>query len=225
MSNGRLRPLITGWHRGGLGYTAEVLRAGGIPVSTSLGSDTNPAKLREKLQEEVQVTPYAVPFLDKLPTDVPVIFVSRDPMRIVNSLFFHGTFHGERRNSLADFVYLHFNGFKKKHGGAPINAAVAYVNNWARAAEFKRSTLRYVKVEEGASELFYSITGKRISKFPQISNRVNSSDCPQTLLPKKLPKGRIRDGMMSLLWRMQYHDSHYLPRGGHAHYVNVDWHS
>lgn len=223
MSTGALKPLITGWHRGGLGYVAEVLRAGGIPVSTELGPDTTPAELRAKLQEKVQVTPYAVPFLDKLPADVSVTFVHRDPMRVVNSLFASGTFHGERRSPISSFVYHHLGGFKAKHSGKPAQAAVAYVNNWVRLAEGLRR-LRFARVEMGASALFNAITDGYIPDFPKVSPSINASDCPQILRPKILPQGAIQQGMMSLLWKLKYHDSVYYPQGGHAHYVNTDWH-
>lgn len=79
-----------------------------------------------------------------------------------------------------------------------------------------------VRVEEGPAALLKFILRREV-EVPFLPPVVNASGCQQNIVPSMLPP-KSRWGMLSLLLELGYRENHWFPRGGHAHYVNPDWH-
>jgi hypothetical protein len=220
----RLKHVVTGWARGGLGYVTTLLESSGLEVGTTFGPDTSWENLEERIEDakEVEVSPYLVPFLGSPKIrDKRATFVLRDPMRTLNSLYFHGLFHGERPSAVAAFAFNHLPGFEKKFCGKPGQAACSYLWNWLRVSQQNHPALKQLRVEEGPGAI------RRHFRLPESDRYVepytNISYCKQRIVPSVLPP-LSRDGMVRLLVELGYRETYWSPRGGHAHYVNPDWH-
>jgi len=217
-----LERIVVGWARGGLGYVTKLLEASGCEVGTTFGPDTTWDNLHERVEsaKQIEVSPYLVPFLPQF-QDKKVTFVLRDPMRILNSLYYHGMFHGERPSDVAASAFRHLSGFEEKFKGMPGQASCAYLWNWLQTASKNHPNLQQVRVEEGPAKLREHFGLPPSDKY--VEPYTNASHCKQLILPSVLP-WRSRDGMVRLLVELGYRETFWAPRGGHAHYVNPDWH-
>ncbi len=221
--------IITGWNRGGLSYVRRLLQANGFSVGSDVfTSETSHDNLGDRLRgaRDFEVSSFAVPFLNSaLLSKAKVTFVLRDPLRALNSLYFLGRFHVEGgRGELQPFVYRYVPGLKVAFHGKPSQAGTAYLVRWLQlAAELSQLPLNTVRVEEGPRELIWRITSQRPMRPQQVSLTTETSNCQQQLLLSKLP-ATSRQLMQQLLQKLGYFEKEWLPRGGHAHYVNADWH-
>lgn len=220
------RQLIVGWPRSGLGYVAKLLQQAGQDVGTGFDQRTNYSNLvvRWPKARTWEVSFALVPFLSHPDLqDTSVTFLLRDPMRVLNSLHFHGAFHGERLTPALDVASRHLPRFWEHYRGKPVQAAVAFMIGWYELAKTKRPDLRVLRVEAGNRELLQQLLGR--SEVPQVycSPDVNASGCRQLLTPAQLPENMYKP-MQKMLRSLGYLDSVWNPRGGHAHYVNPDWH-
>ena len=111
----KLKLIITGWPRGGLGYIAELLRRSGVDVGQTFDESTSSGNIEQRLQDakEIEISPFLTPWLGwKKLKDIRVIFITRDPMRILNSFHFHGLFHEEKMSTVKQRAYRVFSNFK-----------------------------------------------------------------------------------------------------------------
>ena len=221
-----MKHVITGWARGGLGYVTELLRSSGtgIHVGTTFGPDTTVKNLEQRIAaaKDYEVSPYLVPFL-KHPaiSNANVSFVVRDPMRVLNSIYFHGLLHSEKSTDLSDFLYSNIQGFKSRFQGCPGQAICEYLLLWHNVAKLSAKGVRFVRVEEGPAKLRKHFGLPPSDRYVEPYKGI--SYCKQSILPSKLPpasKGKVQD----LLSFYGYREAWWEPRGGHAHYVNPDWH-
>jgi len=221
-----IEQLIVGWNRGGLGYVHELLQKADVDVGLTYGPDTTLEQFLEKLPKakRFEVSPYVVPFLGhpKL-RHVKVTFIIRDPMRVLNSLYSHGLFHNEKNSAVQRAAFDHLPGFYDQFRGRPAQAACSYLHNWLKLAKQHKPRLKELRIEEGPKVLL-----REIAKFteppPFVLPSVNSSNCKQMIVPSALPK-LSKWGITEMLTRLGYREWAWMPRGGHAHFVNADWHS
>lgn len=222
----KLKLIITGWPRGGLGYVAELLRRSGADVGQTFDENTSRESIEKQLQnaKEIEVSPFLVPWLgwDKL-KDIRVVFITRDPMRILNSFHFHGLFCNEKMSAAKQRAYRVFRNFKKNYGGKPVQAGVVFISNWYALATTLCPNLIELPVEEDPLHLLSILLPNYRGAAPFCLPTVNSSNCRQTLVPSQLPEN-VKKIMLSLLVQLGYHTRFWLPCGGHAHYTNADWH-
>jgi len=218
--------IIVGWPRGGLGYVAELLHRSKQEVGFSFNSSTTHGNVGPRF---VTAKPYElssaiVPFLAHPDLkSAQVVFLVRDPMRVLNSLYFHGTFHGEKRTPQLEMACRYINGFQKSYLNKPVQAIVEFLVDWFDLALSKRPDAQIVRVELGNAQLIQKLTRNPKAAIPFCLPEVNASCCKQKITPSQLPQhSQIK--MRNLLKRLGYLDSVWDPRGGHAHYVNPDWH-
>jgi len=217
--------LIVGWNRGGLGYVHQLLEKADFDVGLTFGPDTTAKDVEEKYatSSRYEVSPYIVPFLDHpLLKNVKVTFILRDPMRVLNSLYFHGLFHGERDSAVQRAAFAHLPGLYASLRGMPAQAGCEYLLRWLEMSKKKSRYRNAIRIEEGPQSLLRHITGTSV-KAPFILPTVNGSNCKQTIVPSVLPS-RSRENITKLLVKLGYREWAWFPRGGHAHYVNADWH-
>lgn len=214
--------IITGWTRGGLGYIGELLSSAGHAVvfSDATSIDRTWKTNREEMGRYV-IAPFLSPFIPES-VDKDVVFVLRDPMRVLNSLQFLGLLSEERSTTLYTLLVRSFPGLMKRYRGKPVQLAVAYLYAWYAAAA-RRPATQYVRVEDSPEIVLAAITGKSKGKARFVARDINCSNCHQTLIPSMLPEesGRL---MKYLLRTTGYLDKFWSPRGGHAHFINPDWH-
>jgi len=221
-----VKQLIVGWNRGGLGYIHELLQQAGQDVGKTFGPDITPEGMLKRLPKthQFEVSPYVVPFLDHPELEnVKVTFLLRDPLRIMNSLYFHGLFHNEKDSAVQRAAFRYLPTFKSKYKGKPAQAACSYLNNWFKLAKSKRKHLQILRIEDGPRILLEGLTGTPVREVPYVPPNVNASNCKQMIVPSKLPHQQ-QWGMRDLLIKLGYREWAWSPRGGHAHYVNADWH-
>lgn len=221
-----MKHVVLGWARGGLGYVTELLQSSGadIHVGTTFGPDTTAKNLEQRIAaaKDYEVSPYLVPFLNHPAfKDVRVTFIVRDPMRVLNSIYFHGLFHNEKKTLLSEFSFMHLHDFKKQYLGRPGQAACAYLWNWYKLSKDICPQLCTARVEEGPAELRKHFGLPPSDRY--VEPYKNTSYCKQTILPSQLPENG-KEGVRILLNKLGYHETYWEPRGGHAHYVNPDWH-
>jgi hypothetical protein len=217
--------LIVGWNRGGLGYTYELLSKSGFDTGFTFGPDCNLDEVIAKLpgSHRFEVSPYIVPYLDHPALkDIRVTFILRDPMRVLNSLYFHGLFHNEKNSAVQRAAFNHLTNFETKFKGKPAQASCAYLHNWLEMVNNKRPKFVHCRIEEGPKHVLKAITGYSVDP-PFVSSTINASFCKQKIVPSMLPE-KSRIGITTLLMRLGYREWAWAPRGGHAHYVNPDWH-
>jgi hypothetical protein len=220
------RHLIIGWPRGGLGYTAQLLQRGNQAVGFSFDNTTTYGNLgpRWLAAKQYELSSAIVPFLDHPDLkSAHVTFLVRDPMRVLNSLYFHGAFHCERRTPQLELACRHLSGFQKAYWGKPLQGIVEFLADWFDLALSKRPDAQIVRVELGNKQLLQVLTKNPETAVPFCLPEVNASWCKQKITPSQLPQhSQIK--MRNLLKRLGYLESVWDPRGGHAHYVNPDWH-
>jgi|694.fasta_scaffold10716_21 hypothetical protein len=220
----KLRHLVTGWNRGGLGYVYKLLLNSGIDVGTTFGADTDEKNFKDRIKKSsnIEVSPYVVPFLDRdVLGDVQVTFLVRDPLRVLNSLYFLGSFHNERSSTVQRYAFRYLPRLAEHFRGKPSQAGVAYIYSWLDRAN-QLDGLKLVRVEDDPADLVRYFAGPdAVAAF--CSPDVNASRCKQLLLPSMLPE-ESQQVMLWLLSELGYRESFWSPRGGHAHYINPDWH-
>ena len=220
-----IEQLIVGWNRGGLGYVHQLLTKAEFDAGLTFGPDITREEFLDKLPDahRFEISPYVIPFLgEKALEHTRITFMLRDPMRVLNSLYFHGLFHNEKDSAVQRAAFTHLSGFKNKFQGRPAQAATAYLNHWYRHSLTLRSNIQQVRVEDGPKVVLHKLTGYRVEP-PFVTPDVNTSYCKQTLVPSMLPSSS-RWGMNDLLRHLGYREWIWAPRGGHAHYVNPDCH-
>lgn len=217
--------LITGWSRGGLGYVMTFLRRRGYAVSYTVDHQASRESVSSLIPQmaDVEVSPYLVPFLDRPGlVDVPVVFVVRNPLRVFNSLYFHGLLHNERPTKLSHFLSRNLDDFMLSVTGRPGLAASRYLFEWVRLAYHKRADLRWARQEYGPQHLL-QVCGMPVpSVLPYCAPDVSASNCQQTYTLERLPA----DGqslVAQLLVKFGYNDTNWAPPGGHSHYVLPEW--
>jgi len=222
----KLKLIITGWPRGGLGYVAELLRLSGADVGQTFDETTSQENIEQRLQnaKEIEVSSFLVPWLGwhKF-KDIRVVFITRDPMRILNSFHFHGLFCNEKMSAVKQRAYRVFPNFKENYEGKPVQAGVAFILSWYALASTICPSLIKLPVEESPLHLFNVLLPDYTGAVPFCLPTINSSNCRQTLVPSQLPKNSNKN-MLSILTHLGYHTRFWLPCGGHAHYTNADWH-
>ena len=226
MARTATRHLIVGWSRGGLGHTVELLRAAGQDVGQTFDHTTSVDNLEDRLTRarSYEVSPFLVPFLNHPQLkDLPVTFVLRDPMRILNSLYHHGAFHLERVTPVYHAARFYLPRLMYELQGRPAQAGVAYLINWLELARRARPRLRVVRLEDGPRALLTTLTGQVPQSVPFCPPDTHASYCKQMIRPGDLPQP-AQNGILNLLLEYGYRESAWIPRGGHAHYVNPDWH-
>lgn len=218
--------LITGWARGGMGYVGKFLALTGRQVDFSVDHTTDrkfdPPNFRSAA--DVMVSPYLVPFLDRPELlNVPVVFVLRDPMRVFNSVYFHGLLHNERANYLTHFLSRNLDDFLPAVAGRPALATACYLHEWVRLAYKNRADIRWARLEDGPRNLL-NICGMPIptATLPYCAPDVNASACQQTYDLERLPP-EGQPLMRALVDRFGYSPSAWMPSGGHAHYTLPEW--
>jgi hypothetical protein len=220
----QLKHLVTGWTRGGLGYIHRLLLNSGIDVGTTFGADTDENNFKNRIDKarKIEVSPYIVPFLDlDVLGDVEVTFIVRDPLRVLNSLYFLGLFHNERQSIVQHYAFRYLPRFAEYFRGKPSQAGVAYIYSWLTRAN-QLDGLKLVRVEDDPVDLVRYFAGPdAVAAF--CPPDVNASGCKQSLVPSMLP-AESQQVMLRLLSELGYRESFWSPRGGHAHYINPDWH-
>ena len=183
--------------------------------------------LEEKIKKakSVEISSSVVPFINE-PCfyDVNKIFITRDPMRVINSLVFHGMFH---INSPAT-AFLHDN-VKNIVKNVDINyTTCSYVYSWWQF--LYAEDLKIFRLEDAPITLLDNLKSCGMSlhyndkTLPYVPATVNSSYCKQLLRPSNL-HADYQAKILTMLQKLQYHERVWLPRGGHAHYVTPEWHS
>ena len=221
--------IVTGWSRGGLGYVADLLRTYGHKVDQSLflscAEDMDTQAAIQRTSVGFEVSSLAVPHLDReCFAGCEIYFILRDPMRVLNSLNFLGTFSEERIGGLREIVYSCMPEIYRQFRGRPVQATAAYIVSWLQLADKKSNQqLKLVRLEDGPAKIMEQLTGQKVKVTKYSSPTVNSSGCCQTLLPSMLPDS-VRSKMLTMLHQLGYKERIWFPRGGHSHYVNPDWH-
>lgn len=216
--------LIVGWPRGGLGYIGQLLQRSGYGVGYSFDHTTTYDSIAAKLAEAkpYEISSAIVPFLDHPALkEATVTFLTRDPMRVLNSLYFYGLFHGERRTLQLEMACKHLAGFQKNYKGKPAQAIVEFVVSWLHMAKTKRQDLRFHRVESGNKALISFLTEDPSATIPFCLPYVNASNCLQRIKLQNLPE-HSRNKMQNLLQDLRYLYWLWNPRAQQPHYVNSD---
>lgn len=221
--------VITGWSRGGLGYVFELLRSAGHDVGTTFSSVSTEHEFNSCLSSArtIEISSGFVPFmLHPSLKDTEFYFVLRDPMRVLNSLTFLGYFRYEKK-AYPQRLAVHYLKRGRQYRGYPVRFSCYYLLAWLRRYRENCNRLdksiNFIRVENGNRRILKNL-GLSESAVPYVDSNINASYCKQTLTPNALiqPSRRI---MKKLLLISRYHHPLWLPRGGHAHYVNPDWHA
>lgn len=217
--------LITGWSRGGLGYVMTFLRRCGYAVSYTVDHQASRASVSSLIPQmaDIEVSPYLVPFLDQPRlAEVPVVFVTRDPLRVFNSIYFHGLLHNERPTTLTHFLSRNLEDFLPNVAGRPGYAACCYLFEWPRLAYHKRADIRWARQEYGPEHLLEACRLRVPSVLPYCAPTIGESSCQQTYTFETLPA--MGQGLVAhLLNKFGYLETNWAPVGGHAHYVLPEW--
>ena len=220
--------LILGYPRGGLGYVTQLLKLTNQDVGSSFDEDTTHSNLNNRLAtaHTFEVSSALVFFLNNTSIKgIKTTFVLRDPMRVFNSLYFHGTLHGERRTPAWLLACRHIPDFQHKYYGKPIKAITAFLAAYYSVVMLNRKEINVIKVEEGTSVLFKHLVGDAERRFDiYCPPDFNASGCKQMLTPSQLPKEE-KAIMIDILKKLGYLESWWNPRGGHAHYMHPEWHT
>lgn len=216
--------LITGWCRGGLEYVAELCRLAGKEVSMALGPDTDHDNLTERLKDcaEVEISPYVGHVIERKELPERKVFVMRDPMRVLNSIYYHGLLHTEKKTDLYRYVFSHLPDCKANYHAKPGQCTAAYIHEHLWLYRQTNSGKTVLRLESGPKVLANVLFG--IENFDAyIPPDINSSECRQSILPSMLHDS-VKAKIVKMLINHGYRDWNWMPRGQHAHYVNPDWH-
>lgn len=220
--------VITGWSRGGLGYIYELLRSANQDVGNTFSDVLTEHDFESRLSaaRTVEVSSGFVPFMTHPALQhTKFYFVLRDPMRVLNSLTFLGYFRYEKK-SYPQKLAVQYLKRGKQYRGYPVKFGCYYLLAWLR--RYKQNCQRldrqpkFIRVEMGNQFILNQLGLSNHEAY--VDRNINSSYCKQTLVPNVLKQPAKRT-MQRLLQISHYRHSLWLPRGGHAHYINPDWHT
>lgn len=221
--------VITGWSRGGLGYVYELLKAVNQDVGVTFSDVVTEQDLEARLPSArtIEVSSGLVPFmLHPAFKNTTFYFALRDPMRVLNSLVFLGCFRRNKKTYPKQLAVHHLRR-GKQYEAYPLLFTCHYLLGWLR--RYKRNckaldvSPQAVHIESGHHVLLNQL-GIAIPDDFFLSRHINSSFCKQTLVPRRLPPTEHKI-MKIVLRASHYKHLLWLPRGGHAHYINPDWHT
>ena len=188
-----MHTIITGFHRGGLGYVKDVLCKNKLDA----GFDYCGVKSLKDVeavnpQHDVQVSPDILPFIDSpIFKNLHKVFILRDPMKVLNSLYYLGQFHDEKTSNAAELYYQSNDG--KSFKGKPANAICRYLNYyWGMAKKCNKIH----RVEEPVWLLMANVTNRTQEQIPiPFVSRldINASSTMYSLKPSDLPEERQED--------------------------------
>ncbi len=218
-----MHTIITGFHRGGLGYVKDVLCKNNLDA----GFDYCGVRSLEDVEavnprHAVQVSPDILPFIDSpIFKGLHKVFILRDPMKVLNSLYYLGEFHDEKQSNAAELYYQSKD--EQAFKGKPANAICRYLSYyWSMAKKCNKLH----RVEEPVWLLLANVTDNLQGQIsaPAVSRLdINASSTLYSLKPSDLPEER-QEEMKNILLSTGYAQVLWYPKGGHAHYVNPDWH-
>lgn len=225
-----MRTIITGWSRGGLSFVKTLLEVAGNNVGANFDhtlTENNFTRILAKAQD-IEVSSAVVPFLNRSEFHNTIkIFITRDPMRVINSLMFHNRFNINSPHT----AFMHDNIRNIRKSINPLVTTCSHIYHWWDLINNQvYSKSHVVTLEEYPADLLKKLQ-KADSKIvynpkqlPYVPGTINSSYCKQLITPSLLPV-EYKDFTIRLLQQLHYHERVWLPRGGHAHYVTPEWHS
>ena len=229
-----MKHLIVGWRRGGMSYAYQCLKNCGLDVGNTFQGITSLEDAKQKLShaKEWECSSDIVPFLDDLdlPEDLDVTFLLRDPMRVLNSLYFLGVLHNEKHRYLQKLLFDCAEKVDKtalQFKGKPCQFICFYLGIWLdlyNQSSLKRK--RYLKVESYPNQLlkhFDLDAANNFQKAIKVRNNLNFSGTNYSITFKELPKNYL-EIMKRLCRETGYYEPLWYPRGGHAHYLSPEWH-
>ncbi len=230
-----MRHLIVGWRRGGMSYIYKCLKSLNMSVGNTFQGTGSLEEAKQKLKQAkpFEVSSDIVPYLSRLdlPDDLQVTFLLRDPMRVLNSLYFLGLFHNERSSEVQTLFknYLATEDISTSELiGRPCQFACFYLSFWLDT--YNALTLKekkFLKVESYPLDILkhFKLTNSSQSynAMARVRTDCNASNTIYSLKFNSLPAHCIFP-MKRMCKDLGYYEPLWNPRGGHAHYVNPEWH-
>lgn len=221
--------VITGWSRGGLGYIYQLLQKADQDVGLTFSDVVTEQDFESRLDSarSIEVSSGLVPFMmHPALKDTKFYFALRDPMRVLNSLTFLGWFRADKQ-TYPKRLAIHHLKRGRRYVGYPVLFTCYYLLGWLRRYKNNCKALGVIPdalhVEVGHRTILRQL-GLSASEDLFIPRHINASLCKQTLVPSRL-KPQARKIMKIVLRASRYKHLLWLPRGGHAHYINPDWHT
>lgn len=224
-----MRTIITGWSRSGLSFIKTLLELSGNTVGTNFDRLLTEKDLTSVLAntQDIEVSSVVLPFLNNLEfNNVTKIFITRDPMRVINSLMFHNRFNINSPYT----AFMHDNIRTIVKSVNPLITTCAHIYHWwdliNNQVYCKPS---FIKLEDHPAYILKGLNQAdskiiyNVKNIPYVPGTLNSSYCKQLITPSGLPI-EFKDYIVNLLQYLKYHEKVWLPRGGHAHYVTPEWH-
>ena len=214
------RGLLLGWPRGGLGYVSCLLQQDNCEVGFSLDASTTQSNSVDRWRQgkAFELSSAAVPFCCEFAAQaVPAVFIARDPMRVLNSLLYHGLFQANVLTPWFRKAAQHLPGFAQHALKNPILAASWFILSWFDIFRQHYPQGEIVRVEESGYQVMRKVRGPFRRKFYACTPDTNASNCRQVLTLDDLPQDS-RPQMKNLLAHLNYETSPFSPRGCHAHY-------
>lgn len=207
----------------------ELLRSVGQDVGLTFSDIATEQDFEARLDSArfVEISSGLVPFmLHPALKDTKFYFVLRDPMRVLNSLTFLGYFRAEKK-SYPQRLAINYLKRGKLYRGYPVRFGCYYLLSWLQRYKHNCNQLgklpTFIRVEKGNSFILAQL-GLPLPSDLYVARDINASHCKQKLVPSTLTKPASKI-IKRLLAVAQYKHSLWLPRGGHAHYINPDWHT
>lgn len=224
-----MRTIITGWSRGGLSYIKTLLELAGNNVGTNFDQLVQGKSLTDILAntQDIEVSSLVVPFLNNSEFNNTIkIFITRDPMRVINSLVFHNRFHIHSPYT----AFMHDNIRTMVKSVNPVITSCSHIYHWWDLINNQvYNKPGVIKLEERPVHILDNLNHVdpqityNVKAIPFVPGTINSSYCKQLITPSGLPV-EFKDYIVNLLQNLKYHERVWLPRGGHAHYVTPEWH-
>ena len=231
-----MKHLIVGWRRGGLSYMYQCLKALNMSVGNTFQGTASVEEARHRLKQTkpFEVSSDILPYLSSLdlPDDLQITFLLRDPMRVLNSLYFLGLFHNERKSEVQTLFRKYLATQEVSVSdlvGRPCQFACFYIGFWLdKYNALDLENKQFLKIESYPLQLLEHF---KLTNSPQSFNAMSSvrTDCRSsgTIYSIKfsdLP-AHCTLPMKKMCKDLGYYQPLWNPRGGHAHYVNPEWHS
>lgn len=227
------RIVVTGMFRGGLGYVRELLLRSGFVAGDTFDRHTTADNISERFEgcADIEVSPYVVPYLGyEQFAGTKVVYVLRDPVRVVGSLLHLGYPHdmaGPKASSWFQWASEHLKDYGSKfvdEDKAP-EAALSLTHNWLKLARILRPDLQTVKLELGPRPLLETIAGwekgRRIVYCP---TDINAADWVRNPTAVSQDPHAFQLELDTLRQTQGYYERQTMPQGGHAHYTNPAFH-
>lgn len=220
----KIKKLITGWSRGGLGYVYQLLKEAGFDVGLSFNDVITESDFDSRLGQarEIEISSRFSPFLGhEALKGVEPFFITRNPMRVLNSLYHLGIFHNEKPSELFKFASHNLPGIRQ-YRGMPSQASAYYIRQLFRQALLKTDhSIKVFKLEEGPEHLFEQLKLKP-DALPFLLPEVNSTYCLQNHRFNNLLI-HSKDYMRSLMRRLGYSTERIFPACGNKSYISSMW--